>query len=395
LSKPSAIFQGSASVLRVRSPSGIVAVAAQGLRTRSSSAVFAPGVGLLGALTPTISNKIQTFATDFDASTSTVSNDVQFFTEQLGGVASTSNKSRLSDFSIPPGFTLGPGTDGALEDPATSSLGPGTDAAADFVPIASLGPGNDAPADFFPRFEQGTPFRFVRGAGLVARSGAPFRWVRDAGLVARPGAPFRWVRGFGLPMYGRSAPTGGVVTPGEPIQGYASPTEGRVSLTEPLNSYGGISGGESELGPARVFGAPTGGTVFFTGLVAPKLVAIGVAPWKVALTWNENYGGEIGFRIERSLNGQMMWEQIGVAAQNSFIFIDNFATPNVVFDYRIFAFNPLETSPPSNIAMASSPSPGVPAPVPAVLRQRILEFLSPGTFGVERDPDGNVGGNKF
>jgi hypothetical protein len=72
------------------------------------------------------------------------------------------------------------------------------------------------------------------------------------------------------------------------------------------------------------------------------------------------------------------------------------ATPLVVFDYRVFGFNIIEESIPSNIASAYSPAlDSEQPPAPGILPTRLLEFLSPGSYGLERDTDGNIGGNKF
>jgi hypothetical protein len=202
---------------------------------------------------------------------------------------------------------------------------------------------------------------------------------------------------FTIPIRLFSGVAGAAVPFSAPLNAYGGLTTARVALN-PQENYGGLTESPITFGPQNGFSGITDGTVFFTGVPpATNLVATPVATGRIALTWIDVSDKETGFRIERSPNGQGAWGVIGSVGTSVTIFLDNNATPLVVFDYRVIAFNPIEDASPSNIASAFSPAPGQPAPPPPAppLLRRILEFLSPGTYGLERDQDGNVGGNKF
>jgi hypothetical protein len=248
---------------------------------------------------------------------------------------------------VTPTPALGPGSDGTLEA-VISPLGPGVDANANFISGTSLGPGVDAEANY----------------NAIVNHGAP---------------------------------TGGVVPAPDPVRGFSAPTGDRFQLGTPLYVYGGPTEGATQVGPTNVFGGPTYGQVIFAGVPpAANLVATPVNVGKIALTWTDVSDRETGFRIERSLNGQGAWSTIGSVGEDVTIFIDNNATPLVVYDYRVIAFNSVDEAQPSNIASAYSPAPGQPPPPPSSgpIPPRVLEFLSPGVYGLERDADGNVGGAK-
>jgi len=88
----------------------------------------------------TVSNKVQTLANDFAASTSTLANKVQFFTEALGGVASTSNKTVLFDFEFPRGFGVGPVFQGVAQTLRAAGIGPTFQGTAAVLRSFGIGP---------------------------------------------------------------------------------------------------------------------------------------------------------------------------------------------------------------------------------------------------------------
>jgi titin len=151
------------------------------------------------------------------------------------------------------------------------------------------------------------------------------------------------------------------------------------------------------VGPLNVFGTVTGGSTVFTGVPpAAKLVAIPVATSTVSLTWIDVSDLEEGFRIERSPNGQGMWTEIGSVPADTEMFIDYTATPLVVFDYRVIAFNSVEDAAPSNVASAVTPAPGQPQPPGGgEPPKKVLDFLSPGVYGLERDDQNGDTGFRF
>ena len=226
----------------------------------------------------------------------------------------------------------------------------------------------------------GPAFIHTRSAVLAPRQGPAHRSVRNAALTPRQGPAHRHVRGAPAPL------------------AFYSPGSGGHVLAAPANAYGGVTLGQTIFAPFSGFGGVTGGEVVFIGVTrAVRLTAVGVAPFVIELAWVDVGAiSQTGFRIERSSNGQGAWETILTVSGTTYTVLDTNAPPLIVFDYRIFAFNPSDESDPSNIAMAFSPPPGgAPPPGSPPKPPRLLEFLSPGVYGLERDPDGNVGGNKF
>jgi len=208
-----------------------------------------------------------------------------------------------------------------------------------------------------------------------------------------------------------------------PAQVYSAST-GDVIITAPARQYGGTSSAITVLPPAQVysgnvgdvvppivsafgFGGTTGGEVIFTILPAPlNLTATVVDAGDVDLVWiDASSGGADGFRVERSLTGQNTWEEIGETEPTETSFRDRFAIPLVTYDYRVFAFDSVGDSLPSNIAMATTPlPPNISTPPPPTtpadpqrnkLKPSEVEFLSPGVYGLEEDDEGNITGNKL
>jgi hypothetical protein len=125
----------------------------------------------------------------------------------------------------------------------------------------------------------------------------------------------------------------------------------------------------------------------------------------IRLDWVDPGPEEDGYRLERSLENANDWEVIATLPADTITFVDRFAVPLVVYDYRAISFDVDRTSLPSNIATAVTPLPpdiatGAPPTTPVdPPRSRIepdnVEFLSPGTYGLEKDEEGDVTGFKF
>ena len=237
-----------------------------------------------------------------------------------------------------------------------------------------------ATTDSYPAILVGTPFRYLRDAVPQAREGTPFRFVRDLALVAREGTPFRFLRTFA-----------------GPAQTFGGTTSNRIPGIAAAQVFGGPTIGVSPLIPPRSFGAPTSGVVAFTAVPPPdKLVATPVAVGTIVLTWTPTLGAATGWRIERSLNGQGNFAPIATVGPTTFIYADRTAQPLEVYDYIVIGFNEFGDGAPSNVATARAPGPGLPLPpIPPERQPFLLEFLSSGTYGLEKDLDGNVGGTKF
>ena len=99
------------------------------------------------------------------------------------------------------------------------------------------------------------------------------------------------------------------------------------------------------------------------------------------------------------------WETIAILAQDVESFLDRFAVPLTVYDYRVFGFDAVKESSPSNIATAftleppdisTGPPPVAPIDPPRnQIQPEIVTFDSPGIYGLEKDEEGDVIGFKF
>ena len=94
------------------------------------------------------------------------------------------------------------------------------------------------------------------------------------------------------------------------------------------------------------------------------LVAAAISATEIRLTWTDNSANELGFRIERSLDG-FSFNEIATVGSNVTSFSDLTVVANTTYFYRVLAFNNFGNSPPSNIAGATTPNPP-PPPVPII-----------------------------
>ncbi len=111
--------------------------------------------------------------------------------------------------------------------------------------------------------------------------------------------------------------------------------------------------------------------------VAAKLAASGTPPpdapvglsasalssTRVDLSWTD-VSTETGYRVERSPDGST-WTAIGITGQDSITYSDSSATENKTYSYRVEATNAGGSSPPSNVATATTP--GTPPTQPSGL----------------------------
>jgi len=188
-----------------------------------------------------------------------------------------------------------------------------------------------------------------------------------------------------------------------PNQTFSGPTEGRAVVT--VRGYSGPTAGRSSnIPPVRGFGAATGGVV--AGIPQPEnLTATVVDAGCIRLDWVDPSDEETGYRLERSLENANDWETIADLPEDAETFLDRFAVPLTVYDYRVIGFNEVRESVPSNIATAVTPLPpdistGPPPSAPVdpprnQIEPDVVEFKSPGSYGLEKDEDGNVTGFKF
>jgi len=100
-----------------------------------------------------------------------------------------------------------------------------------------------------------------------------------------------------------------------------------------------------------------------TTLPAPdQLSATAVSSTQIDLAWRINSQNHTEFRVDRSINGQKGWTQIGTSTTNSFS--DTIAAPGTTYFYRVRAWSPQQSSSPSLSASATT-QPAVP-PTPPI-----------------------------
>src|SRR5688572_29933816 len=93
------------------------------------------------------------------------------------------------------------------------------------------------------------------------------------------------------------------------------------------------------------------GGAMLPALAAPSnLVGRDVSSSQVALNWSDNSNSENGFKVLRSSNGGVTWNEVAVTAANATSYRDDAAAAGMAYQYRVLAFNTSTVSPPSNIA---------------------------------------------
>jgi len=284
----------------------------------------------------------------------------------------------------------------------------------------------------------GSSFTFVQGAPVVPTIGSSFTHTQGAPLVPSIGSSFTHLQGIPVPLQSYTSPTGdrALIPPvqvfggtsggaipvargpsfggvsGEraavpPTRNYSA-SAGGIAAVPPSWVFGGVSAGDSSQAflPLRYFGGGAGGEVAYNRISPPRnLAATTVNAGCIRLDWIDSSPDEVGFRIERSISGIGDWSDIGTVDANVVTFLDRLAVPLVVYDYRVIAFKEGEESFPSNVATAvtqlppdlpTSPPPVTPVDPPRDrIATDILEFKSPGSYGLEKDADGDIVGSKF
>ena len=84
------------------------------------------------------------------------------------------------------------------------------------------------------------------------------------------------------------------------------------------------------------------------------LVATGVSPVRIDLSWTDTSSDETGFRIERRI-GAGSWSTLVTLGANMTSYPDTGLTPETAYSYRVIAFNTYGDSDPSNTASATTP----------------------------------------
>jgi hypothetical protein len=84
------------------------------------------------------------------------------------------------------------------------------------------------------------------------------------------------------------------------------------------------------------------------------LEATPVSPSAIDLSWTDNTDNEMGFSIERSLDGNGGWQQVGSVSADITAYTDNGLNPATAYFYRVQAYNGTGSSGYSNVANAST-----------------------------------------
>jgi hypothetical protein len=105
------------------------------------------------------------------------------------------------------------------------------------------------------------------------------------------------------------------------------------------------------------------------------LTATAVSSTQINLSWHDNSGDELGFRIERSLDG-FVFAEIATVGSNVTSFNDTNAFADTFFFYRVSSFNNFGTSAPSNIAFAQTPANPIPPNPVIVVAPTSIDFGS-------------------
>ena len=86
--------------------------------------------------------------------------------------------------------------------------------------------------------------------------------------------------------------------------------------------------------------------VWFSAFIS--LFYINVLANELTLTWNDNSSDEDGFIIERSSDAGNTYQQVGTVGRNVTYFVDQTISTEVMYRYRVYAFNSFGVSNSSN-----------------------------------------------
>jgi len=99
-------------------------------------------------------------------------------------------------------------------------------------------------------------------------------------------------------------------------------------------------------------------------------------PLQVNLAWTDNSVNEIGFQIERRVDGGPLWTTNGLAGANSRTFSDTTIALGYLYEYRVRSYNSAGNSGYSNIAGVSTVT-GQPMPASLTATPSVLSTNSP------------------
>ncbi|MFY9611331.1 MAG: choice-of-anchor D domain-containing protein [Blastocatellia bacterium] len=143
---------------------------------------------------------------------------------------------------------------------------------------------------------------------------------------------------------------------GMDLRGGGAPETLRRNLNAGTTYFIVIDGSQGDFGDFMLTIVPT---IPLAPPAPTNLTATAINSTRIDLVWQDNSGDEIGFRINRSLDGSNFTEIASVGA-NVTTFSDNNLSPSTTYFYQVLAFNNFGNSAPSNIAPATTPGSPVP-----------------------------------
>ncbi len=91
-----------------------------------------------------------------------------------------------------------------------------------------------------------------------------------------------------------------------------------------------------------------------------ELVVEAVETGNIKLTWEDNSDNEEYFNIERSIDGETGWLNVGRASADEVEYTDNNLQPDATYYYRVSAVNPIDRSDYTEVSFATALLPVAP-----------------------------------
>ena len=92
-----------------------------------------------------------------------------------------------------------------------------------------------------------------------------------------------------------------------------------------------------------------------TNLTATAVLSDGETPtWQVELNWDDNSDDELGFEIERKVEGEATFSYLDTVGADVTSYTDNAVVEGTTYHYRVLAYSPYGDSPYSNVASATT-----------------------------------------
>lgn len=145
----------------------------------------------------------------------------------------------------------------------------------------------------------------------------------------------------------------GVTIGGQAVTGVVVKSDQIITGVAPAGSAGAedvvvtVGGDTATLADGYTFAA-------LPPLPVSALEATVVSDTEIDLAWSDNSTDETGFSVERSLDGETGWTEVGTPAANAEAFSDTSLTAETEYFYRVFAVNAAGSSPASAVVSATT-----------------------------------------